>query len=145
MKLKVQHVFDATLVVAQIIRENRPMPQKGKYRLARLHAKLLPEFTTAAARRDEIITAYDHHEMMPGEPGLYTASDPPQRVMISAPQFSVPPDKLPEFNAAWAEIAGEEIEVDVEPVPLGCLDLGDNADGAIQAAELVTLGDLVTE
>lgn len=135
MKLKVQHVFDATLVVAQIIRENRPMPIKGKYRLARLHAKLLPEFTAAAARRDEMITAYDHHEETP-------VVDGPG---IPSPQFSVPPDKMPEFTAAWAEIANEEIEVDVEPLPLSCLDMGDNSDGAISASELVTLGELVVE
>lgn len=125
MKLKVQHVFEATLVVARIINENRPMPQRGKFRLARLHAKLLPEFTTIAARRDEMITAYDH--------------------LGETLQPTVPDDKLSEFAAAWTEIGDEEIEVDVEPVPLGCLDLGDAADGAIQANELVTLGDLVTE
>lgn len=131
MKLKVQHVMDATLVVAQIIRENRPMPQKGKFRLARLHTRLLPEFNVANTRRDEMIAAYEHHE--PVEDG------------VPSPQFSVPLDKMPEFNAAWAEIGGEEIEVDVEPVPLSCLDLGDGSDGAITAHELITLGDLVTE
>lgn len=125
MQLKVQHVFDATLVVARIINENRPMPQKGKYRLARLHAKLLPEFTTIAARRDEMITAFDH-------------------VNESAVP-TVPPDKMAEFNAAWAELGNEVIEVDVEPIPLACLDLGDAVVGTIQAAELIALGELVTE
>lgn len=143
MKLKAQHVMDATLTVAQIIRDNRPMPQKGKYRLARLHAKLLPEFNTLSARRDEMITAYDHHEMVPPPP---TMKDPlGQGPCVPTEQFSVPLDKMPEFTAAWSEIGNQEIEVDVEPVPLDCLDLGDNTDGAISGLELATLGDLVTE
>lgn len=124
MKLTAQQVFDATLVVAQIIRENRPMPQKGLYRLARLHAKLAPEFKPISERRDAMIEAYEHREE-------------------GADTFSVPLDKMPEFNAAWAEIAGDEIEVDVQPVPLDYLDGG--GVGVITAAELVTLGDLVRE
>lgn len=139
MKLKVQQVFDVTLLVTQIIRENRPMPQKGKYRLSRLHAKLLPEFTTANARRDEMITAYQHHETttVPMPDGTETTT--------TAEQFSVPTDKMPEFNAAWKEIADEEIEIEIDPIPLAYLDLGDKADGSISANELVTLADLVKE
>jgi hypothetical protein len=57
----------------------------------------------------------------------------------------VPPDKAAEFAEAWKEIGDEEIEVDVQPISLACLDLGDSADGSILAHELVTLGDLVKE
>lgn len=134
MKLKAQQVYDATLTVSRIINDNRPMPQKGKYRLARLHQKLLPEFTTLNERRDAMITAYDHHA---------TIGDFPTTREL--PEFSVPPDKLPEFTAAWKEIGDQEIEVDVEPVPLAYLELSESADGSIQAHELVTLGDLVRE
>lgn len=136
MKLKVQQLMDATLVVSQIIREKRPLPQKGSYWVARLHTKLLPEFNTASARRDEMITAYDHKETVKGAEG-----EPD----VVADQFSVPLDKMPEFNAAWKEIADEEIEVDVQPIPLGYLDLGESVQGSIAASELVTLGDLVRE
>ena len=137
MKLKVQHVFDATLVVAQIIRENRPMPPKASFRLARLHMKLLPEFTTIAARRDALIEAYDHHPMMWGPK---TKEDPLGETSVPSPEFSVPLDKMDEFNAAWAEIAAEEIEVAVEPIALDCF-----GDAAISAQEFIALGDLVTE
>lgn len=140
MKLKAQHVFDATLTVDRIIGSNRPMPQKGKYRLARLYAKLLPEFTTLNERRDAMITAYGHHEMVDVmDTRTNTASHEP------SPQFSVPADKLSEWAAAWKEIGDQEIEVDVEPVPLVYLELSDCADGSITATELVTLGDLVKE
>lgn len=148
MKLKVQQVFDATLTLSQIIRDQngvpradgttaipRPMSQKGKYRLARMHAKLLPEYTVANERRDAMIKAYDHHPMVPANDGA--------EGMVTSPEFRVPDDKLPEFNAAWGEIAEQEIELDVEPIPLAMLDLGDTTDGSIQAAELILLGDLV--
>ena len=137
MKLKAQAVFDATLVLSQIIRENRPMPQKGSYRLARLHAKLLPEFNVITAKRDEMITAYGYHAPIPG----HLVDGERQR----AEAFSVPPDKADEFSAAWAEFAKEEIEVEAEPIPLAQIDLGDTHAGAISASELVTLGELVAE
>lgn len=122
MKLKVQQVFDATLVVSQIIRENRSMPPKAGYRLARLHMKLLPEFQTIAARRDAMITAYGH-------------------CLPDSANYSVPPDKLPEFSVAWSEIGGEEIEIEVEAIPLD--HFGDEA--TITSQEFIVLGDLVRE
>jgi len=136
MKLKASLVYAAALIVAQIIRENRPMPQKGKYRLARLHAKLLPEFNVLNERRDEMIKAYDHFAEIKDKDGA---------VMAKAEQNSVPEDKMAEFTAAWEEIANQEIEVEVEPIPLSQLDLGDNVDGSITGAELAGLGDLVTD
>lgn len=130
MKLKVEQVFDGCLVLSQIIREKRPAPQKGAYRLARMHAKLLPEFQTIAAQRDALITAYDHKvpSAIPGAPD----------------ENRVPDDKLTEFQEAWKKIAEEEIEVDVEPIPLSQLDLGDSVAASITASELITLGELVT-
>ncbi len=135
MKLKAQQVLDVTVIVAQIIRENRPLPQKGKYRLARLHDKLLPEFRTLNAQRDAMISAYGYHAETPVVDG------PP----VLSEQFSVPPDKLTEWQAAWKEIGDQDIEVDVEPVPLAHLELAANVDGSITGHELVLLGDLVTE
>lgn len=134
MKLKVQQVMDAVLTLSKIIRDARPMPQKGKYRLARMHAKLLPEFTTINDKRDELIKAYDHHpmEMVDG-------------VECASQNFAVPADKMAEFGANWKEIADEEIEIDVEPMPLAQLDLGDAADGSIEASELIVLGELVKD
>ena len=135
MKLKVQHVMDATLVISQIIREQRPMPLKGKYRLSRMHAKLLPEFTTINEQRDAMITAYGFHP---------TTKDADSNEVVSQ-EFAVPSDKMAEFTEAWKKIADEEIEIDIEPIPLAQLALGDATDGCIEANELITLGDLVRE
>ncbi len=138
MKLTLQHVMDATLTLSQVIREQRPMTQKGKYRLARMHAKLLPEFNTINETRDGMIKAYDTH-------ATNKSVDPATGIVIEieTPEWKVPDDKLAEFNEAWKKIAAEEIEVDVEPIPLAYLDLG--GDGSIQANEFIALGDLVKE
>lgn len=142
MKLKVQAMIDATEAVAKIINSDRPMPLKGKYRMARLHAKLFPEYTTAIQRRDAMITAYGFHPMVPPPA---SQENPLRMGEVESEAFAVPPDKTAEFTAAWAEIGSEEIEVDVEPIPLAQLDLGDAVVGSITANELITLGPLVKE
>ena len=157
MKLKVQHLMDATLVISTIIREDRNLPQKGKYRLARMHPKLNKEFLLVNAQRDEMIKAYDHREMVPNPAGAIpdevradiAASGNIHQLapkMIESPEWSVPADKIAEFMAAWQEIADQEIEVDVEPLPLDQLCFpGDLADGSIAAHEFIVLGGLVVE
>lgn len=134
MKLTAGRVFDVLPAITQIINEDRPMPQKGKYRLARLYSKLLPEFEVIAKQRDALIRAYDSPQMM---------SD--NGVLVPTGEFTVPFDKLAEFNLSWAEIAKEEIDVDIQPIPFAHLDLGDDRNGALSAAELIALGDLVAE
>lgn len=133
MKLTVQHVFNVTQILATIIREKRPLPIKGAYRVARLHAKLAPEFDTIAQKRDAMIMAYGHKARPDGAP-----DDVPE-----VP--TVPADKMAEFLANWSALAAEEIEVAVEPIPLSQLDLGDDVAGSITAAELIVLGDLVVD
>ena len=115
------------------------MPQKGKYRLARMHAKLLPEFTTINKQRDDMIMAYDAHVMnvVHNEDGTMAS--------VESPEYCVPEGKMDEFTAAWRQIGEQEIEVDIEPISLEQLDLGGHEDGAISAVDLITLGDLVTE
>lgn len=139
MKLTVQQVMDAVLTLSTIIRESRPMPTKGRYRMARLHAKLLPEFQTINSERDKLITAYNHHEMIKTTDNAGVETETP------AAEFSVPVEKMPEFTEAWKKIASEEIEVDAEPIPLAYLDLGDNVEGSIQSNEFIVLGPLVKE
>lgn len=126
MKLKVQQVMDALVALTTIISEKRKMPQRAKYCLARMHTKLTSEFADASKQRDELIMAYDHVEEGTG-------------------RNIVPPDKVAEFAAAWKEIGDTEIEVDVEPIPISFFSTPDNnADGPINADEIIQLGDLMT-
>lgn len=141
MKLTVGHVYQATELVTAIINQGRPMPQKGQYRIARLYAKLKPEYDLIVGRRNAMIEAYGHHEMV--DPPM-TAEDPlGQGEKVPAPNFSVPADRMPEFTKAWAEVAAEEIEVAVDSIPLAQLDSGGPA-GTITAGELIVLDDLVS-
>lgn len=146
MKLKVQHVMDSMLVVTNIINRQAAMPQRGKYMLARMHIKLLPEFKVMDARRHEMIKAY-------GSPQTKQVWDeqadpqhqlPPTLEPIPG-EWQVPPEKLAEFMEAWNVIGDMEIDVDVQPMPLICLSLPNGSEGMIEAAELITLGDLVVD
>lgn len=139
MKLTAQNVYGATIVLANIMREQRTMPQRGKYLIARLHAKLLPEWKVLDARRDDMIKAYNNPQTR-SEKNPETGED--IQVTVEG-EWQVPPDKMPEFTAAWEALGNEEIEVDVQPIPLLSLSLPDGSDGAIEAHELATLGDLV--
>lgn len=123
MMMKVQQVFDAHHVLAAIVNANRPMPQKGAYRLARMKAKIDAEALPIIEKRDALLR--QHAVSVEGQPNTYTVT--------------------PKFTAAWQEIAEDEIEVAVEPVPLALLDLGDAVPGAITVAELCALGELVAE
>ncbi len=142
MKLKVQQVMDATIVLTRIVNDRRPMPQRGKYLVARMHAKLLPEFKIIDGRRDEMIRAYNNPQtrVVPGS--IQAEGESPQMEPIEG-QWQVPADKMPEFTEAWKAIGAEEIDVDVQAIPLLSLSLPDGSDGAIEANELITLGDLV--
>ena len=141
MKLKVGHVFQAAPAVVTIINQDRSMPQKGKYRIARMFAKLKPEYDLILARRNAMIEVYGHKEMVPPPKSV---EDPlSQGPLVPGENFSVPDDKLPEFSKAWAEIESEEIEVDVEPMPLNQLDPGPGVVGGLTAAEFVVLDNLV--
>jgi hypothetical protein len=127
MKLKISRVFDAMQALNAIIGEKRPIPQMGKFRLARMHAKLLPEFVTANAQREELITRHS------------------QGAMNTDGQVWVPPERLSEFNAEWEPIAETEIDVDIAPVRIVELIVDGAANGGVEAGELILLGDLVTE
>ena len=127
MLLKIQDLMNATLLISQMIREHRAMPQRGKLRLARMHEKLLPEFNTINASRDAVIASYQcPDDAKPGE-------------------WMVPADKIDEFNASWLAVASEEIFIDVEPLVMADIDLGPHADGSIEAGELLILGALFAE
>lgn len=154
MKIKVQHLLDATLVIAGILRDQngvpradgsvfpRPMPQKGKYRLQRIHAKLMPEFKLVNDQKDALITPYGVHQrvMVPteNEDKSITLTE------TDGENFIVPPDKMEEFTEAWSKITEDEIDVDVEPIPFEHLDMGNAVDGCISPAEFEALGDLIT-
>ena len=140
MKLTVQQVFDITPLLAKIKEENRPLPSKGKYRIARLHRKMEAEWNTIAERYNAMIKTYDHKRpMIDGKVVTVEEAEGAANVVM---QDAVPDDKMPEFLAKWKDLAAEEIEVAVEPIPLDQLCI-DGAEGGISIAEFSVLDTLV--
>ena len=141
MKLTVQQVFDITPLLAKIKEENRPLPSKGKYRIARLHRKMEAEWNTIAERYNAMIKTYDHKRPMINGVVVEATEENLQNPGVVM-QDAVPDDKMPEFLAKWKDLAAEEIEVAVEPIPLDQLCI-DGAEGGISIAEFSVLDKLV--
>lgn len=126
MKMTAQRIMDTYLLLRRVSNEQRPLPQKGAYRIARMLSKMQADAMPIMQQYDAMITAYDHKE-----PG--------------AEVNSVPPDKLVEFRAKWMETIGsEEHEIDLDPMPLDHLDNG-TRKGSLTVDELLMLDDLVKE
>ena len=131
MKIAAKTVYEATPILAAVINQDRPMPQKGKYRIARLHAKLYPEWRLLEDRRESILAAYRVSTVVKNEDGS------------EGTLTAIPDDQLPTAEAEWLAILSTEIDLDVEPIPLAAVDLGDNTNGSLSAQDLMSLGDLV--
>ncbi len=141
MKLTVQRVFEATQVLAAIINEKRPLPMKGVYRVARMHAKLFAEFGPINDQRTVKVMSYGHkRHTVNGIPVTVTEGDKFSDNVLM--QDAVPDDKIPEFMAWWADFASAEIEVAVEPIPLDQLCI-DGQESSISFAEFAVLDNLV--
>lgn len=130
MKLDAGKVFAVFPILSDIINEKRVLPMKGAYRIARMAAKLQPEYQLIAAKRDSIITDYNYLATPPG----------------GGPAVPTVPDHMTEdFQAKVRELLDTEIDVDIEPILLSQLDLGPDRPAEISAGELVVLGDLIVD
>ncbi len=161
MNIKAQHLMDATLVMSNIIRSNRKLPNKGKFLLGRMHAKIQPEFIRINNERDDIIKSYGFRMDVPN-PEYNPNAEETRTKLTEAGRIqeamkikvepktietdAVPEDKGEDFEKRWGEIANAEIEVEVTPIHIDDLCFpGDLEDGEITAHEFIVLGDLITE
>lgn len=143
MMIKVETILAAVPVLTGLINRECPMAIKGRYRVARMYAKLKVEFDTVQERRDAMIKAYDTKQQIPDPTFVATSEGEPPR-MIDGSNFMVPEDKLVEFNAAFKQITDEMVDVEIDPIPLVYLE-ANPPEAGIKAGELVLLGDLVKE
>lgn len=142
MRLKLQHVFMATQVLWNIINEKRPLPQKGVYRVTLMHRKLSPTFETLNEQRTAKIASYGYLAWVVN--GAVVSEEEAKTAANASQQPAVPDDKMPEFVEWWrALVEGEEVEVNVEPIPIDQLCIT-GTEGSISFAEFSVLGDLVT-
>jgi hypothetical protein len=157
VKIKASTIFAALPIITQIIDERRPMPQAGKYRLARMHAKLLPEWKVLNEQRSDLIKAYDTHVKIPKPIAVgevitpaegETAQEATQRrmgEMVDGPEYMVPDEHMPKFNADWDKIAAEEIDVNVNAIPIGMLSPANAQNGSVEAYEITYLAELLVD
>ena len=141
MKIKVAELHLAYPKITSIISEKREMPMKAQYRFARLHAKLAGEFKTIAEQWDKLVMQYGKQVMKQTE----KYGDNGEVIVELEPtgnwEIEETSESMAAFRADWQKIADEEIDVDIQPIPLECL--GDN--GVILSHEFIALGPLVTE
>lgn len=132
MKLTAERVLAALPVIDKIIAEKRPLTIKGAYRMSRMLQKLLPEFRLLEQRRDTLIESFDFKAVPDG-----AGPD-------AQPVPTVPADKVHEFLTAWNEVLKDEIELELEPIPLAYLGPAD-AESPVSAAEMLQLGELLVD
>lgn len=142
IRLTGQQIFVATQTLATIINERRPLPTKGIYRVTRMHAKLFPEFSLLNDQRTAKIVSYGYKQA--AIDGVLVAPELADNADVVM-QDAVPAEMMAEFVAWWKELAGVETDVNIEPIPIDQLSLGDDAIGSITFAEFAALGDLVSE
>ncbi|MBU6430461.1 MAG: hypothetical protein KGR26_15700, partial [Cyanobacteria bacterium REEB65] len=122
---------------------------RGKYLLARMHTKLMPEFKVIDARHDEMVKSYGNpqtEEIVAAEDDAANNVKAGDKIIRPVDgQWQVPPDKMDEFTKAWDAICDEDIDVDVQPIPLLALCMPNGTEGLIEAGEFIILGDLVTD
>lgn len=139
IKLKVSKLIDAQVCLTNIINSQREFPQKGEYRIARMHDKLMAAFQTANKKRDAMITKHGDPLDAQGEPYPEGKGDP--KVSHRLPGDDLV--RMAAFDAEWAEIADLEEEFDARPIPLSQLTVGENVAGKLKAYEIILLGPLV--
>lgn len=123
MRMTAGRVFDAFHTLEAV--KNRPMPIKAAFRLNLMRTKIMPTFDVIVDRRNALIRPYDYRD----EHGT----------------VCVPPASMDEFNAAWGEIAAEEIDIDVEPISVAAFETNERENGALTVADFAALGELIVE
>jgi len=134
MKMTGRELYDRTVTLAGIINRPRNLPQTAKYRIARLHAALEPEYKLLEAERVKLVEELGEQ--------TFTDEAKTQPMGWTIPDSMPPSPKMVEYKMRWNTILNEEIEVNAQPITLTTL--GD-ALGAIEADEFIRLGELITE
>lgn len=147
VKLTIDKLLTGMTTVSTILRERRPMPQRGKFAFAKMHTALMDDFNKYSAQRDELIATYGYKAMLrrPAGPGDTDEDIARGYAEKEAEEFSVPQDKLKDFEEKWKILGEEEIEIDVKPISIKLFDLGTGTDGSVEGAEIIDMGNLITE
>lgn len=136
MKTTVGRICDAMSALTTIgNRTTAAIPNKGRYQLARLRAKLQPEYDTIQKQRDQMIETI----------GVKQTVNAGEGQMVETGNYIIPPEKTREWSDAWAEFAKEEIDLpDIAALKYETFHAGDDrADGGLEVGELMLLGEFI--
>lgn len=147
VKLTADQLLIAMTHVSTIIRERRPMPQRGKIAFARMHSALMSDYTIIAKERDDLVKSYDYHPVVKVAATPADGEEAMARGWVERPhdEFAVPEDKIKEFEEKWKETGDTVLEIEVTPISAKLFDLGTGTDGSIHAFEIIEMRDLITE
>lgn len=126
MKTTVSKVMAAYVAAADLTQSKTKMPARAAYWVARLLAKLEPEYNAAEGQRVALIQK--HGQAIKDKEGNATAA------------FQVLPENLADFRAEWDPVADETIDIDVQPIALDVF-----GQTELDPAQLLALGDFVVE
>jgi hypothetical protein len=134
MKMTGRELYDRTVTLAGIINRPRNLPQTAKYRIARLHAALEPEYKLLEVERVKLVEELGEQ--------MYADEAKTQPTGWTIPETTPPSAQMVEYKMRWNTILNEELDVNVQPLTLTMLG---NETGGIEADEFIRLGELVTE
>lgn len=130
MKLTMGQVRRAYIAVMEIAKNDRAMPDKGKYRVARLAALLKGEFEASEKARHDLIKSYGKATEDGGA--------------------MVPPEKIGDYGERWLALEAVEVDVAVRAIPLSQIFMPAGEKDApavnpVSVGELIGLGPLVED
>lgn len=120
--VQVRDFLQAYTILETSIKENRNFSTRGKYLISRLYVSLFDEFKQSEEQRVSLIKKYGIEDKDGGT-------------------YSVPAEKIADFQKEYNIILGEELVLYVEPIPLTALDTDRDAGFSIQ--EFYLLGKFV--
>lgn len=138
MKIKIGAVLYAYNTLSAIIRDNRPLPTKCKYRISRIFKQLEKEIELINEQRNSLIQAHGEQ--------VKTETSP-------EPVWQVPESKMKEFQKVWNNFILDEIELDFQKIPISSF--GDQTSGevtikgldgsvdTVKTIELISLNELL--
>lgn len=131
MKVTTGQLYDAFNALGQIMSRPRLLPQTGKYRIARLHDALEPEYKRIYAEHLKLVQTYGHEVFEDEEKKISKG----WQVPMGTPAHET-------YTAEWDAFRAQEIEVNAQALTL--FSLGDDPRG-VEAGEFKMLGPFVTE
>lgn len=131
MNVTVGQVYDAVTALNAIMQQPRMIPQTGKYRLARLHDALEPEYKRIYAEHLRLVQEHGHEVFEDTESRVSRGWQVPQ----GTPAHET-------YMNQWGAFRDQQIVVNASPVTL--FSLGDDPRG-VDTSEFKLLGPFVTE